>query len=93
MRESIISLTQFKAEASQQINALKESSTALILTQNGHASAVVEDYQQYQKQQKSLAMLRLIVQGESDIQHERLTPQKDIFNNIRERLKAENRDG
>ncbi|RLL50796.1 type II toxin-antitoxin system Phd/YefM family antitoxin [Mariprofundus sp. EBB-1] len=93
MRESIISLTQFKSEASQQINALKESSEPLILTQNGHASAVVEDYTQYQKRQKSLAMLRLMVQGETDIQHEHLTSQKDVFKNIRERLKAENNDG
>ncbi|MDX8410221.1 MAG: type II toxin-antitoxin system Phd/YefM family antitoxin [Mariprofundales bacterium] len=86
MRESIISLTQFKYEASQQINDLKESNEPLILTQNGHASVVVEDYKQYQKRQQSLAMLRLMVQGETDIQHERLTAQKDIFNNIRRAL-------
>jgi len=89
MHESIISLTEFKSGASRQIKALKESSDPLILTQNGRATAVVEDYAQYQRQQKSLAMLKLMVQGENDIQHGRLTPQREVFDKLKERLLAE----
>jgi PHD/YefM family antitoxin component YafN of YafNO toxin-antitoxin module len=89
MHESIISLTEFKSGASQQIKALKESSDPLILTHNGRATAVVEDYAQYQRQQKSLALLRLMVQGKDDIQHDRSTPQQEIFDKLKERLLAE----
>jgi len=89
MQESIISLTEFKSGASQQINALKDSADPLILTQNGRATAVIEDYAQYKRQQKSLALLRLMVQGEDDIQHGRLTPQQEVFDGLKERLLAE----
>jgi len=92
MHGSIISLTEFKSGASQQIKTLKESSDPLILTQNGRATAVVEDYEQYQRQQKSLALLRLMVQGEDAIQHSRLTPQTDVFDALKKRLKAEKED-
>ncbi len=89
MHGSIISLTEFKSGASQQIKALKERSDPLVLTQNGRATAVVEDYAQYQRQQKSLAMLRLMVQGEDDIQHSRVTPQPEVFDTLKKRLSAE----
>jgi len=89
MHESIISLTEFKSTASQQIKALKENADPLILTQNGRATAVVEDYAQYQRQQKSLALLRLMVQGEDDIQHGRLTLQSEVFDALKKRLNAE----
>jgi len=93
MHESIISLTEFKSAASQQIKALKEHSDPLILTQNGRATVVVEDYAQYQRQQKSLALLRLMVQGESDIQNRRLTPQTEVFAHLKKRLATEKTDG
>jgi len=93
MRESIISLTEFKSGASQKIKALKENADPLILTQNGRATAVVEDYAQYQRQQKSLALLRLMVQGEDDIQHGRLTPQPEVFDTLKKRLNAEKEHG
>lgn len=89
MNESIIPLEQFNAHASEQIKAIHESSTPLILTENGHATAVVEDYAQYKRQQKALAMLKLMVQGESDIQQEQLTPQLQVFDELKARLKAE----
>jgi len=92
MHGSIICLTEFKSGASQQIKALKENSDPLILTQNGRATAVVEDYAQYQRQQKSLALLRLMVQGEDDIQHGRLTSQSDVFDKLKKRLNAEKED-
>jgi len=89
MHESIISLTEFKSGASQKIKALKESSYPLILTQNGRATAVVENYAQYQRQQKSLVLLRLMIQGEDDIQHGRFTPQPEVFDTLKKRLNTE----
>jgi len=89
MHDSIISLTEFKSGASHHIKDLKEHSDPLILTQNGRATAVVENYVQYQRQQKSLALLRLMVQGEDDIQHGRLIPQSEVFDTLKKRLNAE----
>ncbi len=46
---------------------MREEPGVLVLTQNGRASAVVQDYAQYQLQQEGLLMLKLLVQGEADI--------------------------
>jgi len=54
---------------------------------------VIADYSQYQRQQKSLALLRLMVQGEDDIQHGRLTAQSEVFDKLKKRLNAEKDNG
>jgi len=92
MNESIMSVEQFNAKASEQIKAIHESSVPLILTENGQASVVVEDYHHYQRQQKALATLRLMLQGENEIQQGQSTPQERVFSELKDRLKAEKTD-
>lgn len=82
MNEQIISLTEFKASASRLLKKIDEPKQ-FILTQNGTATAVVQDYEQYKKQQQSLLMLKLMVQGESDIQQDELIPQEEVFSTLR----------
>ena len=92
MPASIISLAEFKSAASQQTKNLQENPEPSILTQNSRATAVVEDDVQYQHHQKSLVLLRLIAQGEGDIQHGRLTAQTEVFDQLKQRLIAEQND-
>jgi len=82
MSEQIISLTEFKASASRLLGKTHESKH-FILTQNGTATAVVQDYEQYKKQQQSLLMLKLMVQGENDIQQNKSIPQEEVFSDLR----------
>ncbi|MGB0723518.1 MAG: type II toxin-antitoxin system Phd/YefM family antitoxin [Gammaproteobacteria bacterium] len=44
-----MSLTEFKTEASRFVKALRDSPQFLVLTQNGRASAVVQDFETYQR--------------------------------------------
>ena len=85
MQQQIINLTEFRSSAKQILEDLKDGSH-LILTQNGSASAVVQDYETYQKQQDAFMMLKLMIQGESDIKHGRLIPQAEVFNDLRAEL-------
>ncbi|WP_022953340.1 type II toxin-antitoxin system Phd/YefM family antitoxin [Leucothrix mucor] len=87
MSEQIISLTEFKASASRLLESTRAGEN-LILTQNGSASAVVQDYDSYQKQRQAFLMLKLLVQGEADIQNNRTKPQKQVFSELRASLKA-----
>jgi prevent-host-death family protein len=86
MATSIVSLSVFKAKAARMLEQIRESQDHLVLTQNGAATAVVQDYESYQRVQDSLAMLKLMVQGESDIQAKRTTSQKRTFATVRARL-------
>ncbi|MBN8212468.1 MAG: type II toxin-antitoxin system Phd/YefM family antitoxin [Xanthomonadales bacterium] len=86
MSDSIISLSDFKSDASQWLKRLQEESDAVVLTQNGRASAVVQSYDTFQRQQQALLMLKLLAQGEADIAAGRLVPQEEVFAKLRERF-------
>lgn len=84
MSQKIISLSKFKADASRLINDLNEHPHPVVLTQNGQASAVVQDYDSYQRQQE--ALLKLMAQGEVDVREQRLSGQDEVFVTARARL-------
>jgi PHD/YefM family antitoxin component YafN of YafNO toxin-antitoxin module len=86
MSESILSLSEFKADASRLLDKIRAEPTTLVLTQNGRARAVVEDYEQHQARQRALLMLKLMVQGERDVEDGRVVPQKEVFADLRRRL-------
>lgn len=85
MKEQIISLTDFKSAASRLLEETRNGQN-LILTQNGSASAVVQDYATYQKQQEAFLMLKLMVQGEHDVREGKVTPQDDVFSELHDEL-------
>jgi len=86
MSESILSLSEFKADASRLLDKIRAEPTTLVLTQNGRARAVVEDYEQHQARQRALVMLKLMVQGEHDIEGGQVVPQEQVFADLRHRL-------
>ncbi|MGH8515220.1 MAG: type II toxin-antitoxin system Phd/YefM family antitoxin [Gammaproteobacteria bacterium] len=86
MGESIISLSEFKSEASQLLARIRESGEAIVLTQNGTATAVVHDIASFRKLEQGLLMLKLLVQGEADIRRNRVVGQRDVFNSLRKEL-------
>ena len=91
--DTVLSLSDFKAEASRLLKELHDKSQSLVITQNGRAAAVVQNYEQFQQQREALLMLKLMVQGEADIQNDRLTPQDEVFTTLRKQLKAGKRQG
>lgn len=88
MSESILSLSEFKADASRLLDRIREEPTTLVLTQNGRARAVVEDYEQHRLHREALLMLKLMVQGERDVEDGRLVAQDQVFADLRQRLVA-----
>ena len=89
MSEHVLSLSDFKADASQLLKRMQEAdSTPLVLTQNGRASAVVQSYDDYQRLQKSLAMMKLLALGEADIQAGHVVPQDKVFAKAQAQLDA-----
>lgn len=89
MRNTIINLTEFQDTPTQWLQKLQQENSTLVLTENGHASAVVQDYAHYQKQQDTLLMLKLLVQGESDVQANRLHAQINVFSELKAKLSQE----
>lgn len=88
MASEIISLTEFKAKAAQVIAEIKEREHTVVLTQNGRAAVVVQDYEAHQRLQDALLMLKLLSRGEADIAAGRTKPQRLVFAELRERLES-----
>jgi prevent-host-death family protein len=88
MPTAIVSLTEFKAKAARMLAELKATEQEIVLTQRGAASAVVQDFDAYERQRSALLMLKLMAQGEADIQAGRTTPQDKVFAEIKARLTA-----
>ena len=87
MSESILSISDFKADASRLLDQIRDEPSRIVLTQNGRARAVVEDYAAYQRREQALLMLKLITQGEDDARQGRLTDQAEVFAALRQRLR------
>ncbi|MBU0501034.1 MAG: type II toxin-antitoxin system Phd/YefM family antitoxin [Gammaproteobacteria bacterium] len=82
MGDQIVSLTKFKSSATQMLHDIQVSGATLVLTQNGSATAVVQDVETYRKHQRALLMLKLIAQGEADIENDLLYDQEDVFSEL-----------
>lgn len=67
LRQNIKPITYLKTNASHLITKLQETHHPIVITQNGKPKAVLQDIESYERIQKALLMLKLIVQGESDI--------------------------
>lgn len=85
--EEIISLTEFKNDASGWIERL-QSRPPVVITQNGRGRAVVQSYEAYRQMQNSLAMTAIVARGEADVRTGRVTPQEKVFSDLRRDLKT-----
>ncbi|MBK5930809.1 type II toxin-antitoxin system Phd/YefM family antitoxin [Halochromatium salexigens] len=89
MSEDVLSLSQFKAEATRLLDQARDQSATLVLTQNGRARAVVQDYAQYQARERAMLILKLMAEGERDVSAGETAPQADVFAALRTRLQTQ----
>ena len=83
-----VSLSELEAKAARMLAEMKATEHKIALTRRGAASGVVPDFDAHQRQRSALFMLKLMVQGETDIQARRTTSQDRVFAEIRARLTA-----
>lgn len=78
MPTDIISLTEFKNDASGWIERLQHQ-PPVVLTQNGRGKAVVQSYQSYQQQRYAMALLKRVIQGQADAAAGRTIPHEQVM--------------
>ena len=89
MTEDVLSLSQFRADAARLLDQVRDEYATLVLTQNGRARAVVQDYAQYQARERAMLMLKLMAEGERDISAGDTLLQADVFEKLRQQLQAQ----
>jgi prevent-host-death family protein len=86
MPKDIISLTEFKNDASGWIKRLQKQ-PPVVLTQNGRGMAVVESYESYRQTQYQLALLTRLNRALADLREGRVMPQERVLSEARAKLK------
>ncbi len=86
--KDIQSLTNFRRKSGKFLKQIKKSKRPIVLTVNGHAEAVVQDAEAYQRLLDIAAradVYEALRQSEDDIAHGRTRPARQFFEEFRRR--------
>ena len=60
-------VTSLKARSAELIRRARESGQPIVITQNGKATAVLQDVESFERQREALLLLKIIAQGEQEL--------------------------
>jgi prevent-host-death family protein len=78
-------ISYVKANAADLIRELKENGEPLFITQNGEATAVMQDVASYEATQETLALLKILALGRRQVEEGRTVPAGDVFRRLRKK--------
>ncbi len=78
-------ISYLKAHAADIVRQLNEQKQPMIITQNGEARIVVQDIKSYEENEDTLALLKILALGNSQIEQGKVTSAKSSLRHIRQR--------
>ena len=78
-------ISYVKANAAELIRELTQNREPLVITQNGEATAVMQDVATYEQTQETLALLKILALGNRQIEEGKVVPAAQAFRNLRAR--------
>ena len=81
-------ISYLKANAAKVVRGLAESGEPMIITQNGEATAVIQDVASYERTQETLALLKILALGNKNVEEGHYRPAKAVFADLRKRMNA-----
>lgn len=88
LADDIQPVTCLKSHAAQLLQQVNETRRPVIITQNGQARAVLQDPASYESTRNTIALLKLMVQGEEDVRGGRVVDQDTALARVKARLTA-----
>ncbi len=85
--EQIKPISHLKAKAPEVIRDLTENGGAVIITQHGRATAVLQDIATYEDTQDTLALLKILAMSKKSIAEGKGQSVRAAFKDIRRRVK------
>jgi prevent-host-death family protein len=80
-------ISYVKANAAELIRELNELREPLVITQNGEATAVMQDVASYEQTQETLALLKILALGNRQIEQGEVVSVADALARVRRRKK------
>jgi len=86
--DAIEPVTVLKTRSAELIRRARETRQPVIITQNGKATAVLQDVESYQRQRQALLLLKYVALGERDLRDGSVLPDADADARFRDKLKS-----
>ena len=88
IKEDIRPVTYLKSRAADLLAQINATHRPVVITQNGQARAVMQDPESYEQMRRAIGLLKLVAQGETDIQTGRTVAADEVFASLRKTLAA-----
>jgi len=79
-------ISYLKANAAEVLKELAAQRQPMVITQNGEAKAVIQDVASYEETQETLALLKILALGNSQVAQGKVKPLADVIKALRERV-------
>ena len=79
-------ISYLKANAAEIVRTLAEERSALVITQNGEAKAVMQDVATYEQTQETLALLKILALGSREVEAGKVMPAAEAIGALRKKI-------
>ena len=86
LKEDLRPVTYLKNKAADLLDQINATHRPVVITQNGEARAVLQDPESYEQMRSAIGLLKLVAQGESDVQAGRTMAVDEVFTRLRKTL-------
>lgn len=81
-------ISYLKANAAEVLARLTERREPLVITQNGEAKAVIQDVASYEETQETLALLKILALGNTEMEAGKVRPVAEVVAGLRAKQAA-----
>ena len=85
--EAIEPVTTLKTRSAELIRRARDTGQPIVITQNGKATAVLQDVESFDRQRKALLLLRYLTQAEDEIRSGKGVPHAKAVRHFERKLK------
>jgi prevent-host-death family protein len=89
LRQAIKPISFLKAHAADVIKELNETHGTMIITQHGEAKAIIQDIDEYERIQEALALLKMVAQGQKELEEGKTIPANEVFKDLDAKIKQD----
>ena len=88
LKEDLRPVTYLKSKAADLLEQINTTHRPVVITQNGKARAVLQDPESYERMRCAIGLLKLVAQGESDVQAGRTMTADAVFTRLRNTVRS-----
>ena len=86
--KAIEPVTVLKTRSADLIRRAHDSGQPIIITQNGRATAILQDVESYERERQALLLLKYLARGDQDYRQGRVMSDEEADDHFRTRLAA-----